>query len=111
MFKSVLGWIVDRPLVSHGLLGILYTVLLLLVVHPLAAFTIVSVFFYGREVGQLGHDLQAKGVSVATAWWKALLLNLDLWEVVQVLSPMISAGALSLAASVLPTLALPAHFV
>lgn len=109
--SAVLKYITDRPLIAHGLLGLLYTALLLLVVHPLAAFALVSVFFYGREVGQLGHDLEAKGASGFTSWWKSLLLNFDLWIIAQVVAPVVSAAGLSAGLYTLKGMALPAHFV
>jgi hypothetical protein len=94
---DMLSYIASRPLLAHGLLGLAYAGLLLLVVHPLAAFTIVVVYFYGREAGQLYHSLTEPNPFFK--FLRAHALDFSLWELVQILAPAISAGALCLAVS------------
>lgn len=101
-----MSFLTKNPLVSHGVLALVDVMILTLgFFHPLLgalgavwAASLVSVFFYGREAGQLEHDFKRDGVSPVKAWARATFLYGWPWtNIVQWLVPtfMAVAGAIA----------------
>lgn len=83
-------------MLCHGLLGLLYAGILLPFLPPIYAVALVGVFFYGREVGQYGHDLTGSGVNRVRAWARSLVLDFKLALLVQAMIPLFTAIAAAL---------------
>jgi hypothetical protein len=99
MFKSILDFIIKRPLLSHAVLSFLDLVLFSLVITGLViagrallpvllpalvldrnavclflAACFVSLYYFAREAGQREHDLKNQGWSPVSAWLGATLM-------------------------------------
>lgn len=99
-----------NPYITHSLLAALYSIILFYIVYllSLCGFTVhhayyvfvpllVSIFFYGREAGQLEHDFRSFGDQTLTAFRKGLIIFFwPFTNVLQWLFPTLTTIGISL---------------